>query len=144
MRAVVDTNVWVSALLSRDGRPAQVAESAGGGFTPVFCPATFREIAALSDHSGLVKRGLTPSRLNVLVTRLLDVGEHREDDPPPGPSTRDVKDDVFVALAHVSRVDFLVSGDKDLLDDPAVRQYLAGAGVELLTVREFVDVLVAT
>jgi putative PIN family toxin of toxin-antitoxin system len=141
VRAVVDTNVWVSALLSRDGGPAQIAEALGGQLTPLFCPATFREITAIGEHSGLVRRGVTTDRLRVLVARLVAVGEHFDNDPPLGPSTRDAKDDVFAALAAAARVEYLVSGDKDLLDDAAVRDYLAAAGVQLVTVREFVEVL---
>ena len=43
-RVVVDTNVWISAALSREGAPAQWARRALAECTPVFSEATFAEL----------------------------------------------------------------------------------------------------
>ena len=140
MRAVVDTNVWISAALSRSGAPARVAEADGGTLIPVTSPATLRERHRAGENAKLLKLGLTPQRLEVLVTRLNSVGERHEDSTLEF-ELRDPKDAAFVALAGAARADYLVSGDKDILDDDRVRHYLAAHSVQLVTVREFVELL---
>jgi predicted nucleic acid-binding protein len=54
---------------------------------------------------------------------------------------RDPDDDPVIETAAVGRADVLVSGDADLLDDPAVAALLTHAGVQLLMVAELVSVL---
>ena len=143
MRVVVDTNVWVSALLSRDGLPALIAEASGIAFTPIFCPSTLQELLLTAEHKTLAKRGLTPGRLGVLTMRLVAVSEQFATDPPIQFATRDPKDDIFVALCAAAQADFLVTGDRDFLSDSAIRDYLAASGVRLATVRQFVEALEA-
>ena len=78
--------------------------------------------------------------MQVLVARLHNVGEQHEDSTLEF-EPRDPKGAGFVALAGAARADYLVSGDKDILDDDRVRHYLAADGVQLVTVREFVELL---
>lgn len=57
------------------------------------------------------------------------------DDPPPQPGlTADPDDDYLVALARATHADYLVSGDRHLLD-------LVGAIPPVLTPRQFLDLL---
>lgn len=57
------------------------------------------------------------------------------DDPPAQPGlTEDPDDDYLVALARAAGVDYLVSGDRHLLD-------LADPEPPVLTLREFLDLL---
>jgi predicted nucleic acid-binding protein len=107
----------------------------------VFCSSTFGELVRVAGQDHLAKIGLTPARFEVLASRLRAFGEHL---PVPGEIERimrDADDDVFLALAVTAGVDYLVSGDKDFLGDPAVREHLAAHGVALVTVREFVETL---
>ncbi|MEK7874911.1 MAG: putative toxin-antitoxin system toxin component, PIN family [Pseudomonadota bacterium] len=65
MRVVVDTNVWISGLISPAGSPARVVQAVmDGQIIPVFSKATFAEL-----HSVLVRpkisRFLTRSSVDV-------------------------------------------------------------------------------
>lgn len=50
---------------------------------------------------------------------------------------RDPKDDVVIETAIAGKADVVVSGDKDLTEMAEVAQYLAGAGIRVLTVAQF-------
>lgn len=142
MLAVIDTNVWISALLSRNGGPARIAELVGTPFTPVFCDATLSELRSVSGRDRLRKNGLTSSRYERLESRLRDSGLVVED-PAVIAVSRDPKDDIFIALAVAAECDYLVSGDDDLKGDDRVREHLAAAGVRIATVRQFVAIVEA-
>lgn len=43
-RAVIDTNIWISAVLSTSGAPAEVVDQAVRSLAHVFSPETFHEI----------------------------------------------------------------------------------------------------
>jgi putative PIN family toxin of toxin-antitoxin system len=121
VRAVIDTNVWISAALTPHSVTGQVIEHFNrDAFQPVFCPSTVAELRAAFSKPRIARRiGLRFTVLDTLVSTLVTTDEERED-PVVTPLTRDPADDVFVALALAARADFLVSGDRDLLDDPAV------------------------
>jgi putative PIN family toxin of toxin-antitoxin system len=51
---------------------------------------------------------------------------------------RDPDDDVVIETAHNGRVDVLVTGDRDLTDDPAVVNFLQTAGIRTLTLVDFI------
>jgi putative PIN family toxin of toxin-antitoxin system len=54
---------------------------------------------------------------------------------------RDPEDAPVVAAAVAARVDAIVTGDTDLLDDPELREWLTARGVRLLSPRELLDEL---
>jgi len=59
-------------------------------------------------------------------------------DPPDPPAvSRDPDDDYLIALARAAGVDYIVSGDRDLLD-------LTDPDPPVLTAREFLDILNAS
>ena len=141
MRAVIDTNVWISALISRSGTAASVARAIGDRFVPVMCPELHRELTTVLGRRSLVEKyRLLPVELLAL-QRAITTFEESHADSDIQPISRDPKDDVFIALAVAAGVDFLVSGDRVLRDDPGVSRHLAAAGVRLVSVREFVTIL---
>lgn len=116
MRAVIDTNVLLSALLW-GGAPHAVLEHARNGtLTLISSPALLAELARVMERpkfDAICLRSNT-SRSHTLtdVRQLIEVI-----DPPPlaQPVCRDKDDDAVLALALAAQADMIVSGDDDLL-----------------------------
>lgn len=143
MRAVIDTNVWVSGLLTPLSFSARVPRAlADGLFSPVFCGRLLLELKDTITDRGFVRRnGLDLPALNRLIGLLTQRGEEFLDPVTFPTLCRDPDDDIFIALAVAAKVDYLVTRDDDLTGDEAVREHLSAAGVQIVTIREFVAIL---
>jgi predicted nucleic acid-binding protein len=129
VRAVLDPNVLIPAVLSRTGAPAQLlARWLAGGFELVVSPALLEELAralaylrrsrelasASKPHSVLSKR-IAPADAAAYVSLLRERAEIVAD-PPDRPSrSADPGDDYLIALAATQHA-VLVSGDRHLLE----------------------------
>jgi predicted nucleic acid-binding protein len=101
----------------------------------------------LAEFSDVARRprlrdryGLDEAAVVDLEMALVAAGVHL-DDPDAVPTSRDPRDDVFIALAVAANAEYLVTRDDDLKGDAGVRAALGEAGVQLVTVREFVAIL---
>ena len=115
MRAVVDPNVIISALLSRAGSPAQVLLAwQQGRFELVISNGLLEELRRALAYPKLVKRIPPEDAEEVLrwLARSATVVAHPADDPPL--RSEDPGDDYLIALAAAERA-ALVSGDRHLL-----------------------------
>jgi uncharacterized protein len=115
VRAVLDPNVLVSAVLSRAGAPAQIlARWLAGDFELVVSELLLTELERVFAYPKLRKRISSTEAAEVvslLRSRAL-VGQ----DPPTRPRrSSDPLDDYLIALAEAERA-ILVSGDDDLLE----------------------------
>ena len=116
VRAVLDTNIAVAALLFAHGRlaPIRLAWQANN-FAPLVSTATTEELIRVL---GYAKFKLSSADRNELLADYLPycttVIIPRKS--PKIPSCRDPWDLPFLRLAAHARADFLVTGDKDLLD----------------------------
>lgn len=142
MRAVVDTNVWISAALNPRGFCGPIVELVESrAFTPVTCALTLREISLVLTREWFLRRyGITPAE----IARLLRVVTQRSlqvPDPEVIPMCRDPRDDVFVSLAVASGAQFLVTRDDDLKRDLAVARHLADADCQVMSVRQFLELM---
>ena len=116
MRAVLDPNVIISALLSPSGSPAKVLRLwLDGAFEVVVSPLLLEELERALGYPKLRAR-VTTAESQVLVELLGREGELR-DDPTDAPPVRspDPGDDYLIALAAASDA-VIVSGDRHLLD----------------------------
>lgn len=116
MRAVLDTNVLVSAALSRRGAPARILEAwFQGAFELVTSLQLLDEFERVLAYPK-IRRRISESEAASLV-RLVSEGSVTIDDPGDGSTvtSRDPGDDFLIELAFESR-SLLVSGDPDLLD----------------------------
>lgn len=133
MRVVIDTNVWVSGLMSPRSVPGRVLRAAlSGQVTPVLSEKLIGEISAalhyrsvrprilLSDEE--LERYVAHLRYN---TEVVHIGRTRARVP------RDRKDDHVLAALLSSHADALVTGDQDLLT--------LRPRYPILTPREFCD-----
>ncbi len=115
VRAVLDPNVLISALLSATGAPAQVLRAwLGGRFELVVSPLLLAELDRALAYPKLRKR-ISPEdakRFVELLQRSATVAQDPDAEPPR--RSVDPGDDYLIALAAAERA-ALVSGDKHLL-----------------------------
>ena len=126
LRAVVDTNVLVSAALNPDGAPACVVIAAGRG---VFVPVVTRTI--LSEYAEVLSRPHFGFSARVIADVL---SPFRDDamavDPPPAdiPALPDPDDWPFIAAARIAHCP-VITGN--------ARHFPAEAGVEAVSPAEW-------
>lgn len=114
MRVVLDTNVLVSALLFRGRLSRFVRLWKEQAITPVLSRESYAEFRAVLEYP---KFGLTPYEIDALLQEeilpFFDVIEIRE---RVTGICRDPADDIFLALARSAEADWLITGDRDLLE----------------------------
>lgn len=116
MRVVLDANIYVSALIGI-GPSHRIVQAAlhADGIDVCLCPALLAEIEDVLARPRLRKR--IPAEVGEAfvddLVMLLDVVS----DPSRVPvATRDPKDDYIIALAREQDANYIVTGDKDLLE----------------------------
>lgn len=118
IRVLVDTNVLVSAAIALNrpqSKPAALLRQwQSGAFELVVCPAILIELSDLRHRPYFAKPGLAES-LSRVITLLSELADVVPDGDPSGIEIRDPDDAVIVAAARSSGVDYLVTGDADLL-----------------------------
>lgn len=115
MKCVLDPNVHVAALLSRDGTPAALLRAwIDGAFEVVVSPALLDELERVLAYPKIRSRIREDEATAYL--RLLREGATLIEDPSPSPSaaTQDPDDDEVVALSLEAKA-VIVSGDRQLL-----------------------------
>ena len=115
MRAVLDPNVIISAVLSRDGTPAEILRAlARGEFELVASHGLLEELGRALSYPKL--RAHVAEVDAAAIARWVSDSATIVSAPPGDPPMRstDPGDDYLIALAHAHRV-ALVSGDKHLL-----------------------------
>jgi len=118
-RAVVDTNVLISAALSPRSAPAQIVDALLQHATLVFSRPTFEELETRLWRPKF-DRYLDVERRRLLLHDFAAAAHWVE--LPAGPIpvySRDRNDDIFLHTALHGRVQWLVSGDKDILELPS-------------------------
>ena len=114
-RAVIDTNVVVSAFVFRAGTLAWLREAiVNGSLIPLVSDETLAEMVRVLAYP---RFGLTAEdRENIIVHYM----EHAEAIKQPRtrarlPQCRDPHDEMFIRLAYAAKADAIVTGDDDLL-----------------------------
>ncbi len=115
MRAVLDPNVIISALLSPDGSPARaLREWRHGGSDLVLSPLLLAELERALAYPKL-RRRIPPEEAGAVVGWLARSATVAPDpDGPPPLRSPDPGDDYLIALAAAQSA-LLVSGDEHLL-----------------------------
>ncbi len=115
MRAVLDPNVIISALLSPDGSPARaLREWQHGRFELIVSPLVLAELERALAYPKLRRR--IPAEEAAAVVEWLERAATVKPDPDDSPPVRSPNpgDDYLIALAATESA-FLVSGDDHLL-----------------------------
>lgn len=137
-RAVLDSSVLVSALITPSGTPGRVLDAAERGvFTLCLSPAIIAETAHVltRDDKLRARYGVDDETVAKFCQGLWSLAEVEADLPDlSGTVPLDPKDDVIVATAVAIRADYLVTGDR--------RHLLALGGYEgirIVAPRQFLD-----
>lgn len=116
MRAVVDTNVLLSALLWRGTPHVLLERIRTGTLSLVSSPDLIAELAGIMTRPkfqmALVRSNTDPERILAEIRRLAEL---IAPPPLPAPVGRDPDDDAVLALAVAAQPDLIISGDRDLL-----------------------------
>lgn len=137
-RAVLDSNIVLSALLFSEGRLSWIRHAwKRQQIVPLVCPETTRELLRVLNYP---KFQLDAAEQQALLADFLPYTEivHLPDTWPDLPTCRDDSDQVFLVLAHAGHAAALVSGDADILA-------LRGTHPEkIITAQELKDLLAST
>lgn len=140
MRAILDTNLYISHLLSRNPTGSAVGLIIDAAITRSFTLLFARDIAeeiiaTIADRPDLSTR-ITPAAARKMIDDIESFAELMRPLPAQLPEIgRDRKDDYLIAHAVIAGADWLVTRDKDLLDLVAVE------GVRIVSPPEFLRIL---
>ena len=138
MRVVLDTNVLVSALIRPQGPPGQVLDRVfrGTNLRLVASPATLQELRRTLGYRRLRKYlAMTSEGTELWVDALQAIAIVVEDRAIAPVIAADPADDIYLATAAEGLADYIVSGDRHLLD------LFAYEGIPIVTPRRFLDSL---
>lgn len=142
MLAVVDTNIWISALLNPHGYPSRVYAAARDGlFELVTSMPLLDELAQVLARPRLQRtRRLTPHRINVFIDEIESASTIV---PVTGSFAlcRDPDDDVLLETAIIGHAAYIVSRDEDLTRDLDLHNAAASYGIQIVTVAQFLQQL---
>jgi putative PIN family toxin of toxin-antitoxin system len=158
MLVVVDTNVWVSALLNPRGFPARLLQAfLEGRFTPVVSRELLQELADVLSRPRLwrsftrrlsrldLRLALSVRLVYQLVAALLlhTLGQTGRWVVPRGDTKgcRDPRDNMFLEAALCGNARYLVSRDDDLKRDPELVAQMESRGIQVVSVQQFLDIL---
>lgn len=114
LKLVVDTNVLISAALSGQGTPAKLLRLVLDGHTLVFSQPTFNELQSRLYRPKFDRYITLEQRQRLLHD--FNACAHWVELAPYPTYCRDPDDDKFIATALQAQADWLVSGDRDLLE----------------------------
>jgi uncharacterized protein len=139
LKAVIDTNVLVSGIIQEKGTPHRlINEWLTGKYDLVTSFYLVNELKHVLTYPRLVKRlALRKAEIAIILNELSLRAIIVAADPPFPQVTRDAKDDGVIATALEAKVDYIVSGDQDLL---VLGDY---QGIRIVTPAQFQDVITA-
>jgi uncharacterized protein len=110
IRAVIDTNVFVSALISSSGNEALIVLGIQHGLIkPYFSAEILTEYAEVLARP---KFAFPPDEIKSLLALLQSRGEEVFNTQPLSSSSPDPTDEKFLACARAAAVDYIVTGNK--------------------------------
>ena len=137
LKIVLDTNVFVSALINPRGKPAQILNYVFESKVRLFTsPSIIEELERVLSYPKLVKRhGLEKEELKKFVSDLLSILSLVEGKKAIEVIVEDPADNNYLSCALDAKADFIVSGDIHLLN---LREY---EGIQIITPAQFLEML---
>ncbi len=137
LRAVLDTNIFVSSLLVAEGQPAQIIDAwRDRRFLLITSPALIAEIRATLEYPRIRRKyRITDQDIDQLITLLANeaIVVPGDSQMAAGAVPDDPADEAVLACAMEAGADLVVSGDRHLLDLGEYR------GISILTARLFLE-----
>jgi conserved hypothetical protein TIGR00305 len=117
MRVAVDTNVFISTVIKPENRVGMiVVRMRNGEYTLLYAEEMLDELVEVITRDKIWKRyELTEETVNTFVNSIVEHGEKVEVVTVLD-VCRDPDDNILLALALDGKADYIVSGDKDLLE----------------------------
>lgn len=142
LRVVVDTNLFVSGLLSKLGQPFMLLEAwRAQQFILLMSSEQRTELEDVFARPRLIKRyHLSPSEAETLLALVDRQSQHIVLPITLPVAVRDVKDQSILASAVGGMADYLVTGDDDLL---TLNEHSALGMLSIIPVRGFLTILAA-
>ena len=128
-RIVVDTNLWIRALLGGPVTQPILEAWRAGEFLVLVSQPLLDELEAVAQRPRLRQR-IDPAQAKALLEQLRWRGQWVEATAVP-PHCRDPKDHPVLATALSGDADAIVSGDGDLRADDDLRQQMLERGVQI-------------
>jgi putative PIN family toxin of toxin-antitoxin system len=134
-RLVIDSNVWIAALISPIGVARQFLDAVlGQDIDILLSEATFTELVSRLDRRkfDLYRE---PQAWNLHLSELVELAVWHEDAGTAVGVSRDADDDKFLALAVIGQADAIISGDRDLLE------LITHEGIPVLTPTQYLQTM---
>lgn len=136
-KVVVDTNQFISSLISKKGASARLIDAwQQYRFRLIISRDIFDEIKRVLHYPRISKAcKLSPSEMDVFIALIRKRAVILMDVPTVNVIKDDPDDNAVLACAILAKADYIVSGDEHLL---ALREY---QGIQILSVRDFLKLL---
>ena len=142
IRAVINTNIWVSALLNPFGFPARLLKSfEEGAFHTVISEPIIEELADVLNRPRIRERyGITEGDIHELLILIEERSEHvlLSGDVK---ICRDKDDDLIIETAIKGKAEYLVTRDDDIKFDKEVLSFLSKYGIAVVSISKFLDII---
>ena len=120
IRVVLDTNVFVSALLIPDSPPARILELIlAGNVRLVISPGIIKELGSVFTYpklrKSLKKHGVTHEEVAEAILNILRIAAITPGSELVQGAALDPADDMVLSCALEGQADFIISGDQDLI-----------------------------
>lgn len=141
-RLVVDTNVWVSALLNKEGAPSHILRLYIAGEVEIItCVALLEELRDVLTRPIFAQEyGITQQDVETYIELI-----HQEATivTPVGESfgCKDPDDDIVIETAIIGNADVIVSGDAHLTQDETLSNLLRSHNISVLEPRRLVEAI---
>ena len=137
---LVDTNVWVSALINPRGYPAKLKEAwARGQFQAVVSVALLDELAEVLSRPRIRnKYELNADEIGEFL-RLLSARSLRVTPTGQVKVCRDPDDDAILETALLGQARYAVSRDDDVKRDRDLIAHMEAHGVTVLSIQQFLE-----
>jgi uncharacterized protein len=141
-RALLDTNIWISAFINPSGQPAHLLY--------LFFQGHYQMIASqalLDEITNVLIRPRIRRNLRIPDSQIAIFLSHLQKEAlmvnPTGHVhlCRDPKDDILLETAILGSADFIVSRDDDMKRDLTLITRLREYGVEAVSISHFIDIL---
>ena len=138
VRAVIDTNIWISGLITTSETVAKlIDEWKTGKFAVVVSEQQILEIyEVLTRPKFSLKYNITEKEIRDLVTLIKDKAEHVTLKNNIA-VCRDPDDNIIIETAILGKAKYILTGDKDISEDKKISLFLSQHGVSVISISNF-------
>lgn len=140
--ATLDTNIFIRSIIRMENLANKLISLwYNEKYNLVLPQAAVNEIQNVLTRRDLIRKYQYPHRRVINLIHRLNQDAQIVDIPSSFGFCRDPKDNPLVDCAIQEKVQFLVSYDKDIVDDPELKRRLFEYGVEIVEPSVFLDIL---